>query len=203
MTLDSNIHLDYPSSRIFGHDVGIGSHFFGVERYSQKPHDKASQIKSTRSIVLWYMIGANRKQRKYLREMEIEIFETSRKNFSDKFAFYVYGDELINNEMMKGSERTAKLLIVGLGIMVLFMGQVLTRTILNKACRIVLRDFSIKQVILLTISSVGSPMLAMASTFALLGWFNVRFNSMMSISPFLVLGRLVVKAILLFFRNRS
>jgi predicted RND superfamily exporter protein len=31
-------------------------------------------------------------------------------------------------------------------------------------------------------------MLAMAATFAILGWLGVRFNSMMSISPFLVLG---------------
>lgn len=41
------------------------------------------------------MIGAKgREHRKYLRDMEIEIFETSRQNFSDQFTFYVYGDEL-------------------------------------------------------------------------------------------------------------
>lgn len=40
-------------------------------------------------------------------------------------------------------------------------------------------------------------MLAMSCTFALLGWAGVRFNSMMSISPFLVLGVGVDDAFLL------
>lgn len=148
-SLEESIHIDYPVSKIFGHNVTLGSHFFGVERYDKMPVDQFFQIKSTRSIVLWYMLGANgQEQRKYLRNIELKIFETSRQNFSDLFNFHIYGDELINNEMMAGSTQTAKLLIVGLCIMLLFMG-------------IALRDFSIRQIILLTFSSVGSPMLAM------------------------------------------
>jgi hypothetical protein len=54
--------------------------------------------------------------------------------------------------------------------------------------RIALRDFSLRQTVMLTLSSVASPMLAMGATFGILGWLGVRFNSMMSISPFLVLG---------------
>jgi hypothetical protein len=41
------------------------------------------------------MVGAKgQEQRNYLREMEIKIFDESRKNFSDQFTFHVYGDEL-------------------------------------------------------------------------------------------------------------
>jgi hypothetical protein len=41
------------------------------------------------------MVGAEgQEQRKYLRDMEIKIFEESRQNFSDQFTFHVYGDEL-------------------------------------------------------------------------------------------------------------
>jgi predicted RND superfamily exporter protein len=60
-----------------------------------------------------------------------------------------------------------------------------------------LRDFSWRQSIILTVAAVGSPMVAMFATFSLLGWMGVQFNSIMSISPFLILGIGVDDAFLL------
>lgn len=93
-TLDDEIHLDHPISTVFGHPITVGSHFFGVERYDKLPEGKASNIKSLKNVVLWYMVGAKEEHRKYLRQIELRIFEKSKGNFSDLFGFQVYGDEL-------------------------------------------------------------------------------------------------------------
>ncbi|KAI6242635.1 Patched domain-containing protein 3 [Aphelenchoides fujianensis] len=174
-SLSDDIRLDFPNSNIFGHNVTTFSHFFGVKRFDEYLDSKwrPSQIKEVNTIALWYMLSANPAQRRALQQMELEVFEASRSNFSDEFTFFVYGDLIANTEMMKGSEQTSKLLVFQM------------------------RDFPLRSAILLTAACIGSPLLAIVAAFGLMGWLGMPFNSLMSISPFLVIGIGVDDAFLL------
>ncbi|KAI6186174.1 Patched domain-containing protein 3 [Aphelenchoides besseyi] len=183
-SISDGIQLDFPVSKIFGHNVTIVSHFFGVKRHSEYSANRPSQIKSVNTIALWYMISAPAHYRRSLQQMELKVFDASQTNFSDEFTFYTYGDEIANREMMKGSEQTTKLLVVGLALMITFVG-------------VQLRDFPLRTGIILTAACIGSPLFSILAAFGLMGWLGVQFNSLMSISPFLVLGIGVDDAFLL------
>ncbi|KAI1727831.1 patched family domain-containing protein [Ditylenchus destructor] len=186
-SLDESIVLRYPVSKIYGHNVTLESHFFEVDVYDDdEAKHRATNVKSVGAIALWYMIHVkSSKMKSYLQDIELTLFETSKRdNFSSLFSFHIYADGVANYEMMRGSERTIKLLAVGIFLMILFM-------------MFALREHNWKAQIMLIFSAILSPFLAIGTSFAILGWLGIPINSIMCIMPFLILGIGVDDAFLL------
>jgi hypothetical protein len=66
--------------------------------------------------------GRGPRMRQALAHLELELFELAKiGQFSDLFDIHLYGDEIANFEMMRGSQQTIRLLAIGIGAMVAFM----------------------------------------------------------------------------------
>jgi hypothetical protein len=66
--------------------------------------------------------GRSPEMRATLNRLELALFELSKSgNFSDKFRVHLYADQIANFEMMRGSQRTIRLLAIGIAAMVAFM----------------------------------------------------------------------------------
>ncbi|KAI1720216.1 patched family domain-containing protein [Ditylenchus destructor] len=186
-SLDESIVLRYPVSKIYGHNVTLESHFFEVDVYDDnEAKHHSTNIKSVGAIALWYMIHVkSSKMKNYLQDIELTLFEASKRdNFSSLFSFHIYADGVANYEMMRGSERTIKLLAVGMFLMIMFM-------------MFALREHNWKAQIMLIFAAILSPFLAIGTSFAILGWIGIPINSIMCIMPFLILGIGVDDAFLL------
>uniref|UniRef100_A0A158PAQ0 SSD domain-containing protein n=1 Tax=Angiostrongylus cantonensis TaxID=6313 RepID=A0A158PAQ0_ANGCA len=177
----SDIHLNFPVSETMGHKFFIGNHFFGVNL------DKGSgPIESMEYVTLWYMNQVeNISQRRKLQAIQMELFERSRlDNFSDLISFGIYGDQIASKEMLRGTQGTVKFFILGVVLMVVFMSFTFNHI-----------AFGSKQILI--IGAIGVPATAVATCFAILGWIKFPFNSIMCITPFLVMGIGVDDAFLL------
>ncbi|KAE9420906.1 hypothetical protein Angca_003994, partial [Angiostrongylus cantonensis] len=178
----SDIHLNFPVSETMGHKFFIGNHFFGVNL------DKGSQsgpIESMEYVTLWYMNQVeNISQRRKLQAIQMELFERSRlDNFSDLISFGIYGDQIASKEMLRGTQGTVKFFILGVVLMVVFMSFTFNHIAFGSK--------------ILIIGAIGVPATAVATCFAILGWIKFPFNSIMCITPFLVMGIGVDDAFLL------
>ncbi|EYC42789.1 hypothetical protein Y032_0518g2822 [Ancylostoma ceylanicum] len=179
----SDINLTYPVGHALGHKFFIGSHFFGVNRHKESPRGPIEQVEF---VTLWYMNQApNMTQRRRLQALQLKLFKMSRvDNFSDLISFDVYGDQVANSEMLRGTFHTVHLFAVGVILMVAFMA-------------LAFSDLTIGSQTALILSAIGSPAIATATCFAILGWLGFPFNSIMCITPFLVMGIGVDDAFLL------
>ncbi|CAJ0607839.1 unnamed protein product [Cylicocyclus nassatus] len=179
----ADINLTYPVGTAMGHKFFIGSHFFGVNKHKESFR---GPIEKMEFVTLWYMNQTpNMRERKRLQALQLELFRLSRlDNFSDLISFEMYGDQVANAEMLRGTVYTVNLFVVGVILMVAFMAFAFNHLILRSQ-------------IILILAAVGSPAIATATCFAILGWIGFPFNSIMCITPFLVMGIGVDDAFLL------
>ncbi|KAK5985722.1 hypothetical protein GCK32_012621 [Trichostrongylus colubriformis] len=170
----SDINLTFPVGEAMGHKFFIGSHFFGVNKHKEHENGPIEQVEF---VTLWYMSQAeNFTQQQRLQALEMRLFELSRAdNFSDLISFDIYGDQIANSEMLRGTFHTVKLFALGVVLMIIFIA-------------IAFNHIAWKFQPILIIGAVGSPAIATATTFAILGWIDFPFNSIMCITPFLVMG---------------
>uniref|UniRef100_A0A0K0E744 SSD domain-containing protein n=1 Tax=Strongyloides stercoralis TaxID=6248 RepID=A0A0K0E744_STRER len=187
LTLSQNINLSYPNSYIFGHKVFLGSHFFGVRLYNDSLKSHISSIKDVDMCSLWYMLHPNTENHyKMMIDIEKNLFEYFKfNNFSDLINVQIYGDEIANMEMLRGSINTSKMLIFGITGMIIYM-------------LFIFRGISYFTQIILLFGALSSPGFASIISFSIIGWFGISINSMMSITPFLVLGIGVDDAFLIY-----
>uniref|UniRef100_A0A915PJ47 SSD domain-containing protein n=1 Tax=Setaria digitata TaxID=48799 RepID=A0A915PJ47_9BILA len=184
---DDSIVLTYPHSQIFGQDIAISSHFFGVKLIDNYVEKKLpTEIESASVISLFYMLQAHGFKQKYrLRQWQLGLHELSLKeNYSDLFIFYVYSDQVANAEMERANLRSLKLFGIGAMFMVIY--------IMNTS-----RMFTFKSQILLVLTAITSPLLATTVSFGIMEWFNFSITSMMGLIPLLMLGIGVDDAFLL------
>ncbi|ETN79461.1 patched family protein [Necator americanus] len=179
----SDINLTYPIGSALGHKFFLGSHFFGVNKHKESERGPIEQMEF---VTLWYMNQApNMTQRRQLQALQLQLFELSRAdNFSDLISFDMYGDQVANAEMLRGTLQTVYLFTVGIVIMLGFMA--FTTSYLT-----------VKSQIPIIAAAIASPAIATAACFAILGWSGFPFNSIMCITPFLVMGIGVDDAFLL------
>ena len=120
-----------------------------------------------------------------IKQLQIKLFEMTQKHDPNEIIqLHMYADVIANEEMARGSYRTVNLLIFGLLLMLGFM------------C-ISMWGLPLSTRFILIPAAVLTPMLAAITTFGLLGWCGFSFNSIMAISPFLLLGIGVDDAFLL------
>uniref|UniRef100_A0A0K0FJ16 SSD domain-containing protein n=1 Tax=Strongyloides venezuelensis TaxID=75913 RepID=A0A0K0FJ16_STRVS len=114
--LSDNINLSYPNSYIYGHKVFLGSHFFGVKFHDDTSLPHISIIKDVDICSLWYMLNPNtNNQYIIMKDIEKNLFEYFKyDNFSKLLNIQIYGDEIANMEMLRGSINTSKMLIFGI-----------------------------------------------------------------------------------------
>nr|CRZ23267.1 BMA-PTR-13 [Brugia malayi] len=184
---DGSVVLTYPQGSIFGHHVSLASHFFGVklvENYTEKGLPTA--MESAATISLFFMVKADGILQKYrLRHWQLALNELSETgNYSDLFVFYIYGDQIANAEMERGNLKSLKLFAIGAFIMIVYIA-------------FILRMFSIKSKILLTLASIFSPLLATIVSFSLAQWFGISITSINGFIPLLMIGIGVDDAFLL------
>jgi len=84
---------------VWGHEVPVYSHFFKARLRTENAGDKRwpSEIDTVEMVALWYMVEVDgvRMDRPKLQEMELQLFELGKTgNFSSKFSFCMYGDEV-------------------------------------------------------------------------------------------------------------
>ncbi|WKX94411.1 hypothetical protein Q1695_011571 [Nippostrongylus brasiliensis] len=185
----SGINLTFPIGEAMGHKFFIGSHFFGVNRHKETERGPVEQMEFA---TLWYMSQApNFTQQQRLQALEMKLFRLSQAdNFSDIISFDMYGDQVANAEMLRGTMDTVKLFAVGVVLMVVFMA-------------IAFHHITWPAQPILIMGAVGSPAIATATCFSILGWIGFPFNSIMCITPFLVMGIGVDDAFLLLHSWRS
>ncbi|ULU06044.1 hypothetical protein L3Y34_018149 [Caenorhabditis briggsae] len=178
-----SVNLSYPLASAFGHSFYLGSQFFGVNRGEES---KVGPIKTSQFVALWYMSKAETfEQKQKLQAVQLGIFKKSAEKPNDLlFDFEMFGDQVANSEMLRGTLTTVKLFFIGGCLMVAFMACTFTElTVFSK--------------IMLIIGAIGSPIAATGACFAILGWVGHPFNSIMCITPFLILGIGVDDAFLL------
>ncbi|KHJ82402.1 hypothetical protein OESDEN_17904 [Oesophagostomum dentatum] len=166
-----------------GHKFFLGSHFFGVNKNKETYR---GPVETLEFVTLWYMNQTpNMTQRRRLQALQMELFRYGRSdNFSNLISFEMYGDQVANAEMLRGTIYTVYLFAVGVVLMVVFMA-------------IAFSHLTLTSQIALIIGAVGSPAIATATCFSILGWLGFPFNSIMCITPFLVMGIGVDDAFLL------
>ncbi|CAJ0586992.1 unnamed protein product, partial [Mesorhabditis spiculigera] len=177
-----DVQIQHPVTKVFGHNLQTSSHFFMVNR--GLPEN--STLQTAQHVALWYMNKAeNYEETKRLEAIELGLFQYFLKDdFSDLFSVEMFGDQVANAEMLRGTIVSVGLFMLGGALMVLFM-------------LFMFRHLTWSSRIWMTVGAMLSPLLATLSTFSLLGWLGVRTNSIMCITPFLVLGIGVDDAFLL------
>ncbi|VDM33103.1 unnamed protein product, partial [Toxocara canis] len=80
-------------------------------------------LEAVDAIALFYLTKAHGYvEKKRLKEWEMNLLRQSQQsNFSTLFDFYLYGDQMANGEMERGSARAIYLLAVGIILMILYM----------------------------------------------------------------------------------
>ncbi|CAI4221143.1 unnamed protein product [Auanema sp. JU1783] len=179
-----DIDLSHPIGKAMGHEFFTGSHFFGVNDHFKE--NQTGPIETAKFMTLWYMSSAvTFDEKKKLELLQMELFKLSiADNFSDILSFQMYGDQVANAEMLRGTMFTVKLFVVGVVMMIVFM-------------LYSFKHLEFKSQIIQTIAAVASPTIATATCFGILGWTGTPFNSIMCITPFLVMGIGVDDAFLL------
>ncbi|KAH7706826.1 CRE-PTR-13 protein [Aphelenchoides avenae] len=175
-SLDASIRMGFPSASIYDNEFSVLAHFIHPTLYSDSaPHP--TTIESVETIVLWYVLQPQTPElARHLRELSLLLYDASKADtFSEKVSFQVYTDKIMGYEMACGTLRTLNLFCLGVLVMVIFTW-------------FALRDLGTKQQLILIPSALLSPFLAMATAFGLIGWSGIQFNSVMVVTPFLVLG---------------
>ncbi|KJH52637.1 patched family protein [Dictyocaulus viviparus] len=178
-------------------------------------------IENLEYVTLWYMTQAdNSTERKKLQALQMTLFDLSRQdNFSEMISYDIYGDQIANMEMLRGTFYTVKFFASGVILMILFMAVVFNHIAWTSQERKfsagvtnadVLRHIGKKKGLakryhfakailenivrkfewtpVLILGAIGAPAIATATCFSILGWVNFPFNSIMCITPFLVMG---------------
>ncbi|VBB31130.1 unnamed protein product, partial [Acanthocheilonema viteae] len=184
---DGSVVLTYPHGSIFGHQIALSSHFFGVktiENYTEQ--GLPTSMESATTIALFYMLKARGFPQKYrLRQWQLALHRLSENgNYSSSFIFYIYGDQIANAEMQRGNMKSLKLFVIGAFLMIVYI-----------AC--VLHLFTLKSKILIISAAIASPLLATIVSFALMQWFKISITSIMGLIPLLMMGIGVDDAFLL------
>uniref|UniRef100_A0A1I8BQY0 SSD domain-containing protein n=1 Tax=Meloidogyne hapla TaxID=6305 RepID=A0A1I8BQY0_MELHA len=187
--LIKQINLDFPISHIYGFDVLLDSHFYGVKlRESNQSQMFASKIESVETIGIFYLLDGdkNKNQMEILNKLEVKLFNDINTGKLNNLTFKVliYADQLANHEMMRGSKKITSLLGIGVAAMILFL-------------IVAFWHFNWKSQFILITSSLLSPLLSISVAFSIIGWIGIKFNSIMPIMPFLVFGIGVDNAFLL------
>lgn len=177
------VNLSYPLATAFGHSFYLGSQFFGVNNGQES---KNGPIKTAKFVALWYMSKAETfEQKQKLQAVQLGIFKKSAERPNNlSFDLEMFGDQVANSEMLRGTLTTVKLFFIGGCLMVAFMACTFTELTFFSKC-------------MLIIGAIGSPIAATGACFAILGWVGHPFNSIMCITPFLILGIGVDDAFLL------
>uniref|UniRef100_A0AC35TYS7 SSD domain-containing protein n=1 Tax=Rhabditophanes sp. KR3021 TaxID=114890 RepID=A0AC35TYS7_9BILA len=185
-SLASSIDLTFPNSNVFGHTVFMGTNFFGVQLHPNNTYSP-SKIKDVETIALWFMMQANSdNDYEMMKKMELNLYNHFLNNkFSNHCEVKIYGDEVANLEMLKASLRTNEMLIFGIIAMILYM-------------LYVFKQIPFSSQVVLVVAAIASPAIASLLTFSMMGWLDVSLNTMMCITPFLILGIGVDDAFLLF-----
>ncbi|CAK5075892.1 unnamed protein product [Meloidogyne enterolobii] len=188
--LNRQINLDFPISQIYGFDVLLDSHFFGVKlRQGNNSEKFPSNIESVETIGIYYLLDGNNKnknQMEILNNLELKLFNNINNGDLNNLTFKVliYTDQLANYEMMRGAKKITSLLGIGVDAMILFLV-------------VAYWHFNWKSQFILITSSLLSPLLSISVAFSIIGWIGIKFNSIMPIMPFLVFGIGVDNAFLL------
>uniref|UniRef100_A0A1I7X8K4 Uncharacterized protein n=1 Tax=Heterorhabditis bacteriophora TaxID=37862 RepID=A0A1I7X8K4_HETBA len=116
----ADINLTFPVASAMGHKFFLGSHFFGVNKHKDT---ERGPIETMEHVTLWYMSQANNfTQKKRLEAIQMKLFQLSKEDqFSDILSFEMYGDQVANAEMLRGTLYTIKLFLIGVVMMVIFM----------------------------------------------------------------------------------
>ncbi|CAI2338867.1 unnamed protein product [Caenorhabditis sp. 36 PRJEB53466] len=176
------VDLSYPLASAFGHQFYLGSQFFGVNNGQVA---KEGPIKTAKFVALWYMSKAETfEEKQKLQSVQLGIFRKSAEGFSDLYNFEMFGDQVANAEMLRGTLTTVKLFVIGGILMIAFMAFTFIELTTFSKCMLIL-------------GAIGSPLAATGACFAILGWIGHPFNSIMCITPFLILGIGVDDAFLL------
>ncbi|CAK5075966.1 unnamed protein product [Meloidogyne enterolobii] len=125
--LNKQINLDFPISQIYGFEVPLDSHFFGVKlRQGNNSVKFPSKIESVETIGIYYLLDGNNKnknQMEILNNLELKLFNNINngdlKNLT--FKVLIYTDQLANYEMMRGAKKITSLLGIGVVAMILFL----------------------------------------------------------------------------------
>lgn len=174
---DENAVFAFPVSTIYGQELFIGGHLFGVES-SDHIFPNRSSIIRVETIVLWYSAQIdNPRKRQLLRNTTLGLFEMSKQKSTTKLInFNIFGDEIANSEMIRGAFEATKLMIIGFFLLLGFVFMVVWRKV--EPHRLPHIVFAI----------VFSPFLAATVSFGIISWLRLPIYSIMCVTPFLILG---------------
>uniref|UniRef100_A0A915BTC9 SSD domain-containing protein n=1 Tax=Parascaris univalens TaxID=6257 RepID=A0A915BTC9_PARUN len=161
-----NIHIEYPNSTVFAQRLSMRRIMYGVKNGSLK--------------ILFYTMMFQPESPDILAKIksaELAWYQRLEKQESSLLRLHLFGDELVDNEILVGSVSTIPYLVVG-GVLMLTVA----------FCALTRYNQSFISTIGLLLWTAMCPMLAGIMAIAIFSFRGVAVNCMMFITPFLVLG---------------
>uniref|UniRef100_A0A8R1XT12 SSD domain-containing protein n=2 Tax=Onchocerca TaxID=6281 RepID=A0A8R1XT12_ONCVO len=195
-------NLTYPIAKIFGFDIHLERNFYGVrlQSYTNKPNRNSTHkdqitipeetvmqaITNIEFIQVIFMIFqgqvSNPSMERKLNAWEVALYKYATEIYNNEpIKILVIGSEIVNQELIKDSERMAPYFVAGflamfLVVAISLIGSALILGVIHPAKLIV--AFGI----------IACPILAITVTFGLFALAQLRTNTIMLIMPFLVMG---------------
>jgi hypothetical protein len=102
--LDPAIKLDYPLSTYHGTNLMISYYFYGVMRMPLVSNETATPIEYVGLVTFWFL-GEKGEGARFegVKDLEMRLYDLSKNRSASKLLdVYVYGDEIANQEVLRG-----------------------------------------------------------------------------------------------------
>uniref|UniRef100_A0A7E4W4C6 SSD domain-containing protein n=1 Tax=Panagrellus redivivus TaxID=6233 RepID=A0A7E4W4C6_PANRE len=176
-----DLTLNYPMSVYRGQNLFVAMNMIGAETSETVSPTNNSQISTVKTIILWYFSRADTIGTKaLLRATSLKLFEEAQKgDYLDHVKFEIFGDEIANEEMLRGAIEATTLMSIGVILLVLFVS-VSMHPHFRK-----MRKCAEPIVVFV---SIACPFLASIAAFGVITWLGNKTYTIMCVTPFLVLG---------------
>uniref|UniRef100_A0A1I8AUF8 SSD domain-containing protein n=1 Tax=Steinernema glaseri TaxID=37863 RepID=A0A1I8AUF8_9BILA len=186
-----NIVIDHPKCIYEGYRYSVAQHLFGVEKRwnaTAEPVDMGDVgnrlEKVAMVMLLFYAEAPDANITNILSTWESDVFDWVRQETPEFPEFFVdvMGDKVLGREMVRGGLSLLPHLLMGLFSTIIFV----LITVLGSSVQSDSLPFTGK--ILIVAGIVASPLLAVLTTFGIMGFFHIELYPIQMVIPFLILA---------------
>ncbi|KAK0405138.1 hypothetical protein QR680_017817 [Steinernema hermaphroditum] len=186
-----DIVIDHPKATFEGYRYSVALHLFGVTKRwntSATPidmDDVGNRLEHVAMVMmLFYAEAPDANTTNILATWESELYEWVRRGTPEFPEFHIdlMGDQILGKEMVRGGLSLLPHLLMGLFSTIVFV----LATVLGSSVQSTALPFTGK--ILIVAGIVLSPLLAVFTTFGIMGFFHIELYPIQMVIPFLILA---------------
>uniref|UniRef100_A0A914WWF6 SSD domain-containing protein n=1 Tax=Plectus sambesii TaxID=2011161 RepID=A0A914WWF6_9BILA len=181
--LNPEIILDYPQSFYGTTKLMTSYYFYGVRRAEHPSSDAITPIEHVWLIAFWFF-GEKGEGATFeaVKNLEMKLYDISvDENETSLLDVHVYGDEIANREVLQGAQNIFWDFLAGFALMFAFVAITVSASA-PVGERLTTVNF------ILVSTAILSPLLAAGSMLGFLSALGYNVNSIMCMTPFLILG---------------